>query len=78
MSDPTPEKIQKATSFAKPMMKLKEPVSLGLFDGCMAHDKLEGIFAQTMKSIPEQDHRDWEKIRNWAQDVYGKFLTEAN
>ena len=78
MSDPTPENIQKATSFAKPMIKLKEPVSLGLFGGCMDHEKLSGFFAKSMKGIPEQDHRDWEKIRNWAQDVYGKFLTEAN
>ena len=73
MSDPTPENIEKATSFAKPMMNIKQPVSLGLFGGCMNHDKLEGIFAQTMKSIPEQDHRDWEQIRNWAKEVFGKF-----
>ena len=73
MSDPTPENIQKATSFTKPMMKLKEPVSLGLFGGCMDHEKLSGFFAKSMKSIPEQDHRDWEQIRNWAKEVFGKF-----
>lgn len=74
MADPTPENIQRATGFAKPMMNIKEPISLGLFGGCMNHDKLEGIFAKTMKSIPEQDHRDWEQIRNWAKEVYGKFF----
>jgi menaquinone-dependent protoporphyrinogen oxidase len=78
MAEPTPENIQKATSFAKPMVNIKEPVSLGLFGGCMNHEKLSGFFAQSMKSIPEQDHRDWEKIRNWAKEVYGKFYGESN
>jgi len=74
MSDPTPENVQKATAFAKPMKNIKEPVSLGLFGGCMDHDKLEGFFAKSMKGIPEQDHRDWEQIRQWAHEIYEKLL----
>jgi len=73
MSDPTPENIDKATGFAKPMISIKEPVSLGLFGGCMNHEKLSGFFAKSMKGIPEQDHRDWEQIRSWAKEVFGKF-----
>ncbi len=78
MSDPTPENIQKAKDFAKPMRTIKEPVSLGLFGGCMDHDKLEGIFAQTMKSIPEQDHRDWDQIRQWARETHKQLFGGSN
>lgn len=73
MGEPTPENIQKATEWAKPMVNVKEPVSLGLFGGCLDHEKLTGIFAKSMKGVPEQDHRDWGQIRSWAKEVFGKF-----
>jgi hypothetical protein len=29
-----------------------------------------------MKSIPEQDHRDWEKISAWGKETLEKLLEE--
>lgn len=76
LKEETPENIEKATSFAEPMLNIKEPVSLGLFGGCMDPDKLTGFFAETMKSEPKEDVRDWEKIRAWGRDVLPKLLGE--
>jgi menaquinone-dependent protoporphyrinogen oxidase len=73
MAEDTPENVQKATEFAKPLLALKEPVSLGLFGGCMDPDKLTGMVAQTMKSQPKEDKRDWEAIRAWGQELVSKF-----
>lgn len=73
MAEDTPENVQKATEFAKTLMNLKEPLSLGLFGGCMDPDKLTGMFAKTMQSQPKEDKRDWEAIRAWAQDLVSKF-----
>jgi len=76
MKEETPENIEKATSFAKPMLKIKEPVSLGLFGGCLDPDKLTGFFAQTMKTQPKEDVRDWEKIRAWGREILPKLSEE--
>ena len=73
MSEDTPENIEQATKFAQPMISTKEPVSLGLFGGCIDHEKMTDIFALPLKQMPEQDHRDWEKIRAWASDLVNKF-----
>jgi menaquinone-dependent protoporphyrinogen oxidase len=74
MGEETPENIQKATDFAKPMIKTKAPVSLGLFGGCINHEKMTDIFGKSMRSLPEQDHRDWDKIRAWASETLPKLL----
>ncbi|MBW6466117.1 MAG: flavodoxin domain-containing protein [Brevefilum sp.] len=74
LSEETPENIQKATDFAKPMIKTKAPVSLGLFGGCINHEKMTDIFGKSMRSLPEQDHRDWDKIRTWASETLPKLL----
>lgn len=74
MGEETPENIQKSTDFAKPMIKIKAPVSLGLFGGCVNHEKMTDIFGKTMRAVPEQDHRDWEKIRTWANETLPKLL----
>jgi menaquinone-dependent protoporphyrinogen oxidase len=74
MGEETPENIQKATDFAKPMIKTKSPVSLGLFGGCVNHEKMTDIFGKSMKAVPEQDHRDWQKIRAWAMEILPKLL----
>jgi len=73
MKEPTPENIEKSTKFAEPMLKVKEPVSLGLFGGCMDPSKLVGIFAKTMKDMPVEDVRDWEKIRAWGNEILPKL-----
>lgn len=74
MGEETPENIQKATDYAKPMIKIKAPVSLGLFGGCVNHEKMTDIFGKSMRSVPEQDHRDWENIRTWASETLPKLL----
>ncbi len=73
MSEETPENIEKAKSFAKPMLKIKTPVSLGLFGGCMDPSKLEGFAAKMMQSQSYADYRDWDEIRAWAQTTYQKL-----
>ena len=77
MAEETPENIQKAKNFAKPMLRTAEPVSLGLFGGCIDHDKLTGLIAQPIKSIPEQDNRDWVKIRSWAKNTLPKLFEDS-
>ncbi|MFN2302721.1 MAG: flavodoxin domain-containing protein [Anaerolineales bacterium] len=73
MSEETPENIERATSFAKPMIKIKEPVSLGLFGGALIHENLKDIFGKALKSVPEQDNRDWNKIRAWGREMVDKL-----
>jgi menaquinone-dependent protoporphyrinogen oxidase len=73
MAEETDENVQKATSFAKPLLDFKEPVSLGLFGGCMDPEKLTGFFAKTMQEQPKEDKRDWEKIRVWGEELVDKL-----
>jgi len=74
MGEETPENIQKATDYAKPMVKVSQPVSLGLFGGCIDHEKMTDFFGKSMKSMPEQDHRDWDKIQAWARETLPKLV----
>ena len=74
MGEPTPENIAKATDYAKPMVETKAPVSLGLFGGCIDHEKLTDFFGKSMKSLPEQDHRDWDQIRAWGRETVSKLV----
>jgi menaquinone-dependent protoporphyrinogen oxidase len=73
MSEETPENIQRAKAFATPLIKTKEPVSLGLFGGALIHENLKDIFGKALKSVPEQDNRDWNKIRSWAREIVEKL-----
>lgn len=75
MGEETPENIQKATDYTKPMVKVSEPVSLGLFGGCINHEKMTDFFGKSMKSMPEQDHRDWDQIQGWARETLPKLVT---
>jgi menaquinone-dependent protoporphyrinogen oxidase len=74
VKEKTPENVEKARGYANPMLKVAEPVSLGLFGGCMDPEKLTGFFAMTMKEVPEEDHRDWDQIRTWAQQTLKKLF----
>jgi menaquinone-dependent protoporphyrinogen oxidase len=74
MGEETPENIKKAKGYAKPMLEVKNPVSLGLFGGCIDHNKLTDFFGKSMKSLPEQDHRDWDKIREWGKDTLAEMF----
>lgn len=73
MSEETPENIQRAQGFAKPMLKVKEPVSMGLFGGCMDPEKLTGFAAKMMQSQAYADFRDWDAIRAWARETFQKL-----
>jgi len=74
MGEDTPDNVKKAIGYAKPMIKIKEPLDLGLFGGCLKHDTLKGAFAKAMSSVPEQDHRDWDKIRAWGREILPKLV----
>lgn len=74
MGEETPENIEKARKYAQPMIDTKDPVSLGLFGGCIDHDKLNDFFGKSMKSVPEQDHRDWVKISEWGKETLSKLV----
>ncbi|MDT8381448.1 MAG: flavodoxin domain-containing protein [Brevefilum sp.] len=74
MGEETPENIERAKGYAKPMLDVKDPVSLGLFGGCIDHEKLTDFFGKSMKSVPEQDHRDWDKIRAWGRDTHAQMF----
>ena len=76
MGEETPENIAKATNFAEPMLKTKSPVSLGLFGGCIIHENLTDMIGKPLRTFPEQDHRDWDKIRTWAQETLPKLIEE--
>lgn len=76
MSKDTPENIERAKGFARPMLKIKEPVSLGLFGGCMDPDKLTGFAAKMMQSQTHADFRDWDAIRGWAQKTLPELLSK--
>jgi menaquinone-dependent protoporphyrinogen oxidase len=73
MAEGTPENIEKAKKFAKPMLNTTSPVSLGLFGGCMDPDKLTGFAGKAMQSQPKADHRDWDLIQVWARETLNKF-----
>ena len=76
MGEETQDNITKATNFAEQMVETKAPVSLGLFGGCIIHENLNDVFGRSMKSVPEQDHRDWEKIHSWARETLPKLIEE--
>ena len=76
MGEETPENIEQAKKYAQPMIETKEPVSLGLFGGCIDHEKLNDFFGKTMKSVPEQDHRDWDLISAWGRETLEKFQAQ--
>jgi len=75
MGEETPENTQKAIDYAKPMVKVRQPVSLGLFGGCINHEKMTDFFGKSMKSMPEQDHRDWDAIQAWARETLPRLAS---
>lgn len=50
---------------------------VGLFAGKMDYSRLsfgERFIIQRILRGPERDHRDWEAIRAWAQEVAGLLV----
>jgi menaquinone-dependent protoporphyrinogen oxidase len=69
MNEDTPERRTTATKFAKPIIKVKLPLSLGLFGGVMDPSKLTGYALGSFSKYPFEDKRDWDKIKDWANEL---------
>ncbi len=52
MGEDTPENVKQAIGYAKPMIKIKEPVNLGLFGGCLKHDEADRRFRKSDEKRP--------------------------
>lgn len=77
MSEDTPERRATATKFVKPIIKIKHPMSLGLFGGVMDPSKLTGYALGPFKNHPLKDHRDWDKIKDWAVELVTLLKSQA-
>ncbi len=73
MSQDTPERVSTAMKFARPMIKVKEPVSIGLFGGVMDASKLTGYAYGMFKNRPYEDNRNWDNIKTWASELPTKL-----
>jgi menaquinone-dependent protoporphyrinogen oxidase len=67
---------QHAANMLQPVRALVTPVSEGLFSGVLYLDKVPSLGAKikfrlsiAMRVWSEGDHRDWEAIRAWAEDL---------
>ena len=69
MCEDTPEHRDSAMKFAKPILKIKEPVSMGLFGGVMDPEKLTGFAKVMFQNWKTEDGRDWDAIKAWATEV---------
>jgi menaquinone-dependent protoporphyrinogen oxidase len=79
MMEDTPENRQEALSYLEPLRKAApevQPVDIGLFAGAVLEDteefdRLFWGFQFIARSIAEsqEDHRDWQVIRAWAERV---------
>ena len=74
MTEDTEERRKTAMRFAKPMIKIKEPFSIGLFGGVMDPSKLTGYAQGMFKNSPYADNRDWDKIKTWAAELTKQLL----
>ncbi len=69
--DPTPEDRETVAAYLQPQRELVTPVAEGHLVGAFVpqqHSLLFRLMMRLMKS-PSGDFRDWEAIRQWAQDV---------
>ena len=67
---------QHAINMLAPVRALVRPVSEGLFSGVLYLDKVPSLGARikfrlsiAMRVWSEGDHRDWDAIRAWAEDL---------
>jgi menaquinone-dependent protoporphyrinogen IX oxidase len=71
------ENRQKALGFMAPVCDLLEPVDMAAFAGKMDYSKIsffERFMVTKVFSTPEGDFRNWEKIQNWANNLYPALL----
>ena len=74
MIDDTPQNRKAATEFARPLLQITQPVSLGLFAGKVDHTRFRQprrFLLSLNKTGPmaDADHRDWYIIRAWAESL---------
>lgn len=77
LKEETLESIAKDKQFAKPLLKLKNPISPGSFGGCFEPAKLSPPLARVMKNIPTDDYQNWDKLRSWARETTPQLLGEG-
>lgn len=73
MSEDNDERRLTAMKFTKPMVKVKAPLSIGLFGGVMDPSKLTGYARGMFKNSSYADKRDWGKINSWATELAPLF-----
>jgi len=70
MYENSEESRAKAQEYLKPLLKIKQPISIGLFGGKMDYSKLSFIWRILFKGrIPEGDFRNWDLIEEWAKNL---------
>jgi menaquinone-dependent protoporphyrinogen oxidase len=84
MTEDTPENRKTARGYLDPLREAApavEPVDVGLFGGAVLSDTPEFQRLFPLLKIPikgmaesEEDHRDWDAIRGWAQELAPKLL----
>jgi menaquinone-dependent protoporphyrinogen oxidase len=74
----TPDNRLLVEEYMRPVLKLVQPVTIGLFAGRMEPARLglaERLIARTVQP-PQGDFRDWDAIRLWAADLQPALLAE--
>jgi menaquinone-dependent protoporphyrinogen oxidase len=79
MAEDTPENRQETLAYLDPLRKAApeiEPVDIGLFGGAVLNDteefdRLFFFFKFIVRAMEQdlEDHRDWETIRAWAEEL---------
>jgi len=74
MYEDTEKSRAQAQTYLKPLLEIKEPVSIGLFGGKMDYNKLSFIWRILFKGrVPEGDFRDWDSITDWSNSLSRKL-----
>ncbi|MBC7320862.1 flavodoxin domain-containing protein [bacterium] len=77
MQEDTEKSRIQAQAYLKPLLEIKEPISIGLFGGKMDYSKLSFIWRILFKGkVPEGDFRDWESITDWSNKLSERLLNE--
>ena len=72
LKEDTPANREIAQRYVEPLLKIKQPVTLGLFAGARDLSKVHPLlrwFLMRVIRLAEGDWRDWERIRAWAADL---------
>ncbi|UNC92143.1 flavodoxin domain-containing protein [Candidatus Contubernalis alkaliaceticus] len=75
MEKDTPENQKTVTAYLDPLVKIKEPLSIGLFAGKYDSKSVGLPFRFLLKKlkVPEGDFRKWDKISKWSSDLAEKL-----